>query len=964
MNEQERTKRAKYIGDATANYQLGQKRNAYVDEACSGDEELKRQVLDYLQAGDDLLNEPSAPAQDRIGKYIGFTTLQSVLRDGTFGVAPGTRLGPYEIMALIGEGGMGEVYKARDTRLNRVVALKVSKKAFSERFALEARAIASISHSNICTLHDVGPNYLVMEYIEGAPLKGPLAVDQALRCAIQICAALDAAHQKGIIHRDLKPDNILVTKAGVKLLDFGLAKIDHGEQLLEVTSPVMLTAEHEIIGTLCYMSPEQLRGTGSGCKIDGRSDIFSFGLVLYELLTGKRLFDGPSPADVIAAILDRPAPSVEGLASASLDRLIQRCLNKDPDERWQTARDLKAELEWIASTPQPQADPLPRKRGAATYAPWIVAAACVIGLLIAVIRGTLTHQPTSPHPVIRGTIPMPNDTFVDPVLSRDGSRLLYCQVGIPPRLWLRMMDQWEGHPVAGSEGGESGTFSPDGNWIAFLKGPPPFKLAKIPANGGSPIILSSEIDFRTAPFWSDDDSIVAGSTGGLVRVSAAGGRTESLTNVDHTKGEIGHFDPVALPGGRGVVFTVREHDPPSTPREKAGRIAVLDLTTHVYHTLQNPGSIPHYVPTGHLVYRRGGNLFALPFDSRSLAVKGAETSVLGGLATGAATGGVPYSFSQYGLLVYRSGNASAGESSTLSWVDRKGAAQVLPEPAHNWQTVPLSPDGRMVAAQLPESGEGAGKQRIWIYDTDRGTLTPLTSLEYSYAPIWTPDGRSITFGSSNEANFGIYRVPADSSRQPELLLATDSISYPHSWSSDGKTLAYYQFEQTKDQIFLLHVLSDGKASQPSRFHPDSTSAELQPVVSPDGKWLAYTSDQSGTYEIYVSPISGPGGKFRVSTKGGRLPKWSRNGRELFYVELNPRRLMAADISPQPSFQCSAPRPLFIIRNDNGPAYYDVAPDGKRFLVLTPQPGPGAAPPTTFATVTGWFEELSRLAPPK
>ncbi len=963
MNEPERTKRAKDIRDAAANYQRGQSRTAYIDESCRGDEELKQQVLSYLQAGDDLVKAPAASADHPTGD-IGYTILQPGLRDGTSGVLPGTRLGPYEIMALIGEGGMGEVYKALDTRLNRVVALKVSKKAFSERFALEARAIASISHSNICTLHDVGPNYLVMEYIEGATLKGPLPVDQALRCAIQICGALDAAHQKGIIHRDLKPDNILVTKAGVKLLDFGLAKVDPSEHLPDASFPVTLTGEHEIIGTLCYMSPEQLRGSGRGGKIDGRSDIFSFGLVLYELLTGKRLFDGPSPADVIAAILDRPAPSVVGVASASLNRLIQRCLNKDPDERWQTARDLKAELEWIASTPPPQIEPPPAVRRTSAYAPWIVAAVCAIGLLIEVIRGNLTHQPPSPHPVIRGTIPMPNDTFVDPVLSRDGSRLLYCQVGIPPRLWLRKMDQWEGHPVAGSEGGESGTFSPDGNWIAFLKGPPPFKLIKVPANGGSPIILSSEIDFRTAPSWSDDDSIVAGSTGGLVRISAAGGRTESLTKVNHAKGEIGHFDPVALPGGRGIVFTVREQDPPSTPREKAGRIAVLDLKSREYHTLENPGSIPNYASTGHLIYRRGDNLFALPFDSRNLAVKGPETSVLERLATGPATGGVPYSFSRNGLLVYRSANASAGESSTLSWVDRKGSVQVLPEPAHNWQTVPLSPDGRMVAAQLPESGEAGGKQRIWIYDTDRGTLTPLTSPEYNYSPIWTPDGRSITFGSSSEANFGIYRVPTDSSRQPELLLATDSISYPHSWSSDGKTLAYYQFIQTKDQIFLVHLLPDGKASQPTRFHPDSTFAELQPAISPDGKWLAYTSDHSGTFEIYVSPMSGSGGKFRVSTKGGRLPKWSKNGRELFYIELNPRRLMAADISPQPSFQSSAPRPMFIIRNDSGLAYYDVAPDGKRFLVLTPQPGPAAAPATTFVTVTAWFEELSRLAPTK
>ena len=953
MNGPERSKRVMEIGDAAADCEIGQARSAFIEQACSGDSDLKQQVIDYLKAGADLFNEQTAPRAD--GSWM----LQSVLADGTLGVAPGTRLGPYEIISLIGEGGMGEVYKARDIRLDRMVALKVSKTKFTSRFALEARAAGSLNHSNICTLYDVGPNFLVMEYIEGAPVKGPLPVEQALRYAIQICSALDAAHRKGITHRDLKPDNILATKAGVKLLDFGLAKIGHVDQLAQGASDEQtLTHKNEIIGTLGYMSPEQLRGKAEGREIDGRSDIFSFGLVLYEMLTGKRVFNGAVPADVIGAILERPAPSLAGLAPASLDRVFQRCLNKDPDDRWQTARDLKAELEWISSTPPALLAAPPARRWTA-YAPWLLAAAAVIGLVIAalVLRNPAQWTP-SPHPVIRSTITMSSNTFGAPMMSRDGTRLLYGQVGLPSRLWLRMMDQSEGHPIPGTEGGEAGTFSPDGNWIAFLKGPPPYALAKIPATGGSAIILSNQTNFITTPFWTDDGSILAGSGHGLMRVPAAGGQLETLTTTDSSKSEIGHFEPVPLPGGRGILFTVGTGSTLDSARETA-RIAVLDLKSHTYQVLQNSGSTPNYIPTGHLVYRRGTTLFALPFDAERLRVTGAEVAVLEGLASGLATGAAPYTFSPAGLLVYRSGNDSR-ENTTLAWMDRKGVAQGLPEPPHPWQTVPLSPDGRKIVGELLESGEGPVKGRIWIYDTDRGMLSPLTSNERDYGPIWTPDGRSVTFSSNRGGDYGIYRMPIDSSRQPELLLATPPIPYPYCWAPDGKTLVYYLFGQSKAQIYLLPLNVDGSAGKPYRFHPDATSSELQPAVSADGKWIAYTSDLSGRFEIYVSPFPGPGGRVQVSTQSGRLPKWSPNGRELFYVELSPRRLMSAEVITQPSFQSGNTRPLFTIR-DKGDVYYDVSPDGKRFLVLMPPQGAAAAASaqTTFMVVTNWFDELAR-----
>ena len=425
-------------------------------------------------------------------------------------LAAGTRLGPYEILAPIGAGGMGEVYKGRDTRLNRDVAIKVSKEQFSERFAREAEAIAQLNHSNICTLYDVGPNYLVMEYIEGTPLKGPLPLDQALKYAAQICDALDAAHKKGITHRDLKPANILVTKTGIKLLDFGLAKLSSAGPAAkppdDATLTMALTGKNEIVGTLYYMSPEQLQAQATGQEIDARTDIFSFGLVLYEMLTGKRAFEGASPASVIAAIMERPAPSVAAVAPPVLDRLLQHCLAKDPDDRWQSARDLKAELEWIASASDEVAT-VPTAFTRRRPLPWMIAAgvlaAALVGVSFIAYRAT---RPAELKPLVRLDVELGPDVSLgstagaDAILSPDGTRLVYVSQG---KLFTRKLDQPKGVELAGTEGAFAPFFSPDGRWVAFFG---PGRLKKISVEGGAPIDLC-EAPNGSGGSWGEDGNI-------------------------------------------------------------------------------------------------------------------------------------------------------------------------------------------------------------------------------------------------------------------------------------------------------------------------------------------------------------------------------------------------------------------------------------------------------------------------
>src|ERR1700680_2244857 len=629
-------------------------------------------------------------------------------------LSPGDKLGPYECIALIGKGGMGEVWKAHDPRLKRDVAIKVSAAQFSERFEREAHAIAALNHSNICQIYDVGPDYLVMEYIEGAPLKGPLPVDQALKYAVQICDALDAAHKKGITHRDLKPANILVTKAGIKLLDFGLAKlgtsgIGQAPKPDDATLTMALTGKNEIVGTLYYMSPEQLQAQATGQEIDARSDIFSFGLVLYEMLTGKRAFEGSSPASVIAAIMERPAPSIADTAPAALDRVLKRCLEKDPDNRWQTARDLKAELEWIASAPDAETTTPAKSR--LSPLPWVVASL----FLLATVGLSYVHfRETSPAALLaRLQIPVPESLPFHPAtaaaLSPDGRWVAFAAVGPSKvnRVWIRALDSLEVRELPGTEVGTYSTppfWSFDSRFIAFGADG---KLKKIDISGGPPqTIGDAPGPTVTGGAWNKDGVIIAASySGALSRASASGGPSVPMTVL--APGATAHRLPQFLPYGRHFLY----HRASGTPEKTGIFVGSIDLKPEQQSLkpLMITDREGAYVPseaggTGWLLFVREGTLVAQAFDPAKLELGGDPVPMAGAVGSFPAANFAMFSVSATGVLVYRGGESGQQQ---LTWVALQGRSMGALGETGQYPSLAASPDGKRVAVgQIGSQGEG------------------------------------------------------------------------------------------------------------------------------------------------------------------------------------------------------------------------------------------------------------------
>jgi serine/threonine-protein kinase len=870
-------------------------------------------------------------------------------------LSAGDKLGPYEIVAPIGAGGMGEVYKARDTRLDRMVAVKVSNEQFSERFEREARAVAALNHSNICTLHDVGPNYLVMEYIEGTPLKGPLPVDQALKNAAQICDALDTAHKKGITHRDLKPANILVTKAGVKLLDFGLAKMGPVIQAGDGTMTMALTGKGEILGTFQYMSPEQVTGQDA----DPRSDIFSFGLVLYEMLTGKRAFEGSSPASVIAAIMERPAPSIADVAPPALDRLLQRCLAKDPDDRWQSARDLKAELEWIASasgeaiaSSAPSQSRLGRLTGIAAG----VLAVAVVALGFVAYRAT---RPAPLKPLVRLDVDLGPGVGLsslagaDTILSPDGTRLVYVSQG---RLFTRRLDQPKATELAGTDGAFAPFFSPDGQWVAFFTAG---KLEKISVEGASPVPLCDITGYGRGGSWGEDGNIIASlfDTRGLSMIPSAGGAPTPVTELAHE--EATHRWPQVLPGGKAVLFT--SHTAISGFDE--ANIDVMILADHHRKTLQRGGTFGRYLPAsngnGYLVYINKGTLFAVPFDPGKLEVRGAPSPVLEEVAYNPTGGAAQFDFSRNGTLVYRSGKAAQGNLVTVQWLDASGQTQPLLAKPGVYGRPRVSPDGQRLA--LDDGSD------IWVYEARRDTMTRLTfGGGRNIAPVWSRDGRYIAFNGPG----GIFWVRPDGAAKPQLLVADKNEAVPFSFAPDGRRLAYNDLTtNTAYDLATVTIESDVaglRAGKPETFLKTSAD-ERHPAFSSDGRWLAYTSNESGKYEVYVRAFPDKGGKWQISNAGGAYPVWSSNGRELFFRTEDNRIMLVTYAAKTDSFVSDKPRVWSDIRLANfgaiGMSNYDVAPDGKRIVALMPVDTPEAQQTQSHVIfLENFSDELQRKVP--
>jgi serine/threonine-protein kinase len=879
----------------------------------------------------------------------------------------GTHIGPYEIMAPIGAGGMGEVYRAHDSRLNRDVAIKTLPAALADdanrmaRLQREAQVLASLSHPNIAPIFGLeeagGIRALVMELVEGPTLAeriaaGPIPLEEALVLARQIADALEAAHEKGIVHRDLKPANIkLTTDNKIKVLDFGLAKAFEGEAASggNLTNSPTLTLEATragmIMGTAGYMSPEQARGK----PVDKRADIWAFGVVLFEMLTGRSTFEGETVSDTLAAVLraDIDWKQLPAGTPPKVRRLLQRCLERDARKRLRDIGDAWIEIDSpdelaVAAPVQP------RQKGM-----WWLGWAAAVVIAGVGVAWALLHRPSAePRAVVRWTYSQ-KALFGIPVLSHDGTRLDFSELaGTTPHLVLRMMDQVEAKPLPGADNMYFGDFSPDGQWIVAFMGTAEVKLKKIPVTGGTAITLA-DVASPSGVSWGDDGTIVFSGGKGLMRISSAGGTPVTLTTPDSKKGETSHVAPHFLPGARVVLFTIKSGT--------TSQIAVLDLKKGGYRVVASNGQDGRYVPTGHLVYIRGATLFAVPFDTEKLAATGSEAPVVEGISTNGPSSSIAeYTFSDSGSLVYIEATTGGVGGTTMGWADRQGQQQQAISETVLWGTGRLSPDGRRIANGVYTSATTAGSpQDIWVFDTERKIKTRVTFGGVNADPIWTPDGRRITYSALLDGKRGIYWVQADGSGKPEQLLATDSEATPSSWSPDGKFLLYSQSVDKKPPRIWVLPVAGGVAGKPYPLH-DAEAYETGAQVSPDGRWVAYVSQETGQTEIYVQPFPGPGGKERVSTQGGDSVRWARSGRELFYRVLTGESgVMAVDFQAGPHLQLGLPKVL--IKGTFGTTF-DVAPDGKRFLVELI--GGADTGGRRMVGVDNWFEELKRRVPVK
>jgi serine/threonine-protein kinase len=901
-------------------------------------------------------------------------------------LSAGTHLGPYEILQVIGSGGMGEVYRARDTRLGRTVAIKVlstdvaADPEHRRRFEQEARAVSALNHPHICVLHDIGSDsgtdFLVMEYLEGQTLterlaKGPLPVAQVVEYGIQIADALDKAHRQGIVHRDLKPANVMLTKSGAKLLDFGIAKQQpaapataSAATTLGTIAAAGLTGETRLVGSLPYMSPEQLQGR----PVDQRTDIFAFGALLYEMVVGRRAFDADSQTGVIAAVLATDPPSARTHRPdipAGLERLIATCLAKDPAERWQTAHDIALHL---AAFQDSTTTPIDTRQGFRT---WIAAAGFAAGLALGLVSAWMWWRPSTPTaapaqlarlsiPLSRETPLVPNDSpsagsSLD--VSRDGRRVVYLsQRDGDRRLVLRALDRPEERVLPGTGGALSPFFSPDGEWVAFFT---ETGLKKVPLAGGTPVTICATPPVPRGGVWGDDGTIYFSPdfSRGLQRVAAAGGRPEDVTRVDFAAGESNHLLPELLPGGDVLLFTVWKGG-----SFEAASVWSLSLRTGERKLLLESAAAARYLPPGHLVFARAGSLLAVPFDARRVALLGSAVPVIDNVWSDPSTGTAHYAVARNGTLVYAPGQYTV-DRRRLAWVDRQGRAQPLPTEPSFYGNLKLSPDGRRLAVEMLND--------IWVYDLQSGTMSRVTFRGVNEFPVWTPDGRHITFASSQGVAYPkLFWIEPEGGGQAELLSREGDVQFPGSWTPDGKTLAYAEGgseggtpgdSESLFDIWLLHQGSPRTREVLIR----TPFKEDQPMFSPDGRALAYVSNETGRLQVYIRSFPDAGRRIQVSTDGGTEPVWSRTGRELFFR--NGRRYLTVPVTTKGTIEVG--RPSLLFEKDfvvgsimPGNPSFDVAPDGQRFIMVTHTDD--MQWPARLDVVLNWVEDLEGRVHPQ
>ncbi|HTW63969.1 MAG TPA: protein kinase [Bryobacteraceae bacterium] len=839
-------------------------------------------------------------------------------------LSPGDKLGAYEIISQLGAGGTGEVWKARDTRLNRIVALKISKHEFDERFEREARAVASLNHPHICQLYDIGPNYLVMEYVEGVPLHGPLSLQQTAEYSSQILDALDAAHKQGITHRDLKPGNIMISRAGIKLLDFGLAKQGGPLRETDATLTQVITGEGEIVGTLQYMSPEQLQGKTA----DARSDLFSFGCVLYEMLSGRRPFDGPNAATVIAAILDKePAPLP---VPPAIERVVRTCLAKDPGRRFQTALELKRALHWAFE--QPEASSRLRTVW------WTgIAAALVIG---AVLGWAVAHFGAHPpqQPALRFDIVAPgNGRFTigagsgGIALSPDGTTAAFVATFLGRSgLWLRTLDGTAVRPLLGTAGAYSPFWSPDSKSLGFFA---EGKLRRIDLSAVAPITICAAPNGRGGA-WTDDGRILfATLASALWQVPASGGTPTPFTKFDPANSDAAHYWPQVLPGGE-FLYLAQSTRPGfsgvygaslANPNQRV-RLIITD-TNAIY-------------ASGYLLWMRGSTLVAQPFDAKTLKLSGEARPVADPVGKSAITGRVNVSASNNGLLLY-----SAIGANQLTWLDHEGKPfGTLGEP-NDYVIFRISPDQRRVAAAI---GSPA-RADLWLIDVGRGVASRFTFTGTAHSdPVWSPDSRTLVYRNAG----AMFRKDANGAGEEQRISEKGGLQSPTDWSRDGRLILFNQFSPgTRSDLWVLPVTPLGEPTAKPQAYLRNPFNEEDGVFlpQPDPRWVAHTSNESGQPEVYVQSFPVAGGKFQVSAGGGRFPRWGPGGRELFYVSLNDRVMEVNLKLGKDSVEASAPKELFPLPTPTiNFIPYDVASDGERFLVQAP---PQQAAPLTV--IVNW-----------